>query len=136
MATLRFDCGRDTEGLVQFILDDLEQGKLDDTERREAENIDVIRESEPTTGVSGEPITIAATITLATILVPRVARIVERWMVHQQHLKEMKIVADGFSRTEAEGKALASIVATHAKVDISYALERALAAGSKSGSSK
>jgi hypothetical protein len=129
-------CGHDTEELVQFILNDLEKEKLDDTERKEAENIEVLRESAPTTGLSSEPTTIAATITLATILVPRVARIIERWMVHQQQLKEMQIVADGFSRSDAEGNALAHIAETHAKVAISYPLERSSTTGTKSGTSK
>ena len=133
MATLHFACGKNTEDLVQFILDDLEHEKLNDIERKGVDDLNVTRESEPTTGLSGEPITIAATITLATILIPRIARIVERWMVHQQQLKELQIVADGFSRSSAEGKALAHVAETHSKVAISYALEQSSKTNAKSG---
>jgi hypothetical protein len=131
MATLQVACDADTEELVQFILDCLEKDELDDLERKEVDDIEVVRKSEPTTGLSGEPLTIAATITLATILVPRVARIIERWMEHRQQLKELDIVAKGFARSDKEGIELARVAAAHAKVSISYALERSPKTGTK-----
>ena len=103
-------------------------------EQQEVANIKFIRKSAPTTGLAGEPITaIAATITLATILVPRVARIIERWMEHRQQLSELRIVADGFGLSDVAGKALAHVAETHAKVAIAYSLERSPKTDSKSG---
>ncbi len=133
MATLLVACDKDTEALLQSILDDLDQGTLAALEQSEVDNIEVVREFAPTSGLTHEPITVAATITLAAILVPRVARIIERWMEHQRQLRELNIVADGFDRSDTAGKALAHVAEIHAKVAIAYRLEQSPKVGGRSG---
>jgi hypothetical protein len=122
MATLHVNAGSETESLLQAILDGLEEGE-DGLEGDNAE-VEITRESKPTTGVAGDPITIAATITLATILVPRVARIIERWMENQRQAEELRVVAAGFASSDEAGKELAKVAVAHSKVSIEYKLEQ------------
>ena len=59
MATLKPLCDEDTEELVRFVLDELEKADLDELERNEAQDIEIVRKSAPTTGLSSEQIVIS-----------------------------------------------------------------------------
>lgn len=122
MAILSIDCAEDTELLIHVLLDQLDAENLLADERQELDKVEIIRKTDPAVGLSSEPVTIAATITLATLLVPRVARIIERWLEQRHQEKVLKIVAA--VEGDVAKKSLAHLAEAHAKVSMSYALEK------------
>lgn len=114
MPTLHIDAGERTEELLQYVTAALDDATLDEVEVR--------RESVRPGNLATEPLTIAATLALGTTAVVAVARIVERWLENQRQLEHLRIVAQGFERSDAAGAALADLGKAHAVVSIRYGM--------------
>jgi len=114
MAMLRFEAGDNTEELLQYVLDGLDQDLID--------QMSVDRDLEEMSGLASEPITTAVTITVATTSILAITRLIERWLEHKRQLDTLRIVADGFRQSDEVGKSLASLAAKHSAVSISYGL--------------
>lgn len=114
MPTLKIEAGEQTEGLVQFVTQELDDATLD--------QIDVQREIAQAPGLASEPITTAVTIVLGTAVIASVLRLVERWLENQRQLATLTIVADVLLKSEEAGKQLASLAEKHTNVSVSYGL--------------
>ena len=114
MATLYIDAGTATGDLTRFIAGELSDAQLDE--------IEIDRQGLRSDKLATEPITIAATITLATTSVVMITRLIERWMEKNRQLEQMILVANGFDKSDAAGKALADLSKANAKVSVSYSL--------------
>jgi hypothetical protein len=114
MPTLYLDAGSHTEDLLTFLTNELDDDLLD--------SIEIEREGLKSDRLATEPITIAATLTLATTTVIVVGRIIERWMEGQRQLQQLRVVANGFKQSDEAGKALAALGKENAKVAVSYGM--------------
>jgi hypothetical protein len=114
MPTLLLEAGDDTESLVRYITNELEDNELD--------QVDVKREVAQSENLATEPLTITATLLLSAPLVIAVGRIIERWLENRNQLDHLRIVAEGFEQSDKVGKSLAEISKAHAKVSVEYRL--------------
>jgi hypothetical protein len=114
MPSIRIDAGVHTEALLQFITSELDDATLDE--------IEIQRDGVKSDKLVTEPLTVAATLTLATTGVIVVARIIERWMENQKQNAQLRIVAEGFKQSDEAGKALAEVSKYYSKVSIAYGM--------------
>jgi hypothetical protein len=114
--TIRIEAGRETEELIQFMLDKLgEEGK----------DIDVEREQASASGVASEPITTACVVSglgLAGILA--LARVIEKWLENGRQRDALELVLDGFSESGDAGNAMAELAAKHKEIAIRYGIPK------------
>ena len=114
MPTLVLDAGRHTEDLLAFLTNELDNDTLD--------QIEIERQGLKSDKLATEPVTIAATLTLATTAVVVVGRIIERWLENQRQLDQLRVVATGFNQSDEAGKALAALGKENAKVAVTYGM--------------
>lgn len=112
MPTITLDAGHDTEALLHEITTNIDDQTLD--------QIDVSRIPAESLALATEPLTLAATLTMSTALIPVVARLIERWLENRNQLEHLKIIAEGFRQSDSAGMALADVSKAHAKVSIEY----------------
>ncbi len=117
MATLVVNAGKDTESLLQMITNELDDASLD--------TIDVRRDVEKSQNLATEPLTLAATLVFSAPLMVAIGRIMERWLENKNQLQHLHIIAEGFSQSDAAGKALAEVSKAHARVSVEYKLPTA-----------
>ena len=117
MPTLVLDAGRQTEDLLAFLTSELDNDTLD--------QIEIERQGLKSDKLATEPVTIAATLTLATTAVVVVGRIIERWLENQRQLDQLRVVATGFNQSDEAGKALAALGKENAKVAVTYGMPSA-----------
>lgn len=117
MATLYLEAGSRTEDLLTFITTELDDDVLD--------QVEIDRQGLKSDRLATEPVTIAATLTLATTTVVIVGRIIERWLENDRQLEQLRLVATGFERSDEAGRALAALGKENAKVAVTYALPSA-----------
>lgn len=117
MPTLVLDAGHQTEDLLAFLTNELDNDTLD--------QIEIERQGLKSDKLATEPVTIAATLTLATTAVVVVGRIIERWLENQRQLEQLRVVATGFDRSDEAGKALAALGKENAKVAVTYGMPSA-----------
>ena len=116
MPSIRIDAGAQTEALLQFITNELDDATLD--------QIEIQRDVVKSANLATEPLTAAATLALATTAVFAVARIIERWMENQKQNTQLRIVAEGFKQSDEAGKALTDVSKTYSKVSIAYGMPK------------
>lgn len=117
MPTLVLDAGRHTEDLLAFLTNELDDDTLD--------QIEIERQGLKADKLATEPVTIAATLTLATTAVVVVGRIIERWLENQRQLDQLRVVATGFNQSDEAGRALAALGKENAKVAVTYGMPNA-----------
>lgn len=113
---IEISAGADTEDQLADILAGLDRETL--------AGLSVERELAPTTGLTGEPITISAVIGGAAIVISALLRVIERRLEHEHQLRTLKIVAEGFDRDPKLGEQLAGIAKKYADVSISYGIAK------------
>lgn len=116
MPSIHIDAGAETEAMLQFITDELDDATLDE--------IEIQRDVVKSDNLATEPLTAAATLTLATTAIIAVARIIERWMENKRQETQINIVAEGFKQSDQAGKALAEVSKTYSKVSIAYGMPK------------
>jgi hypothetical protein len=116
MAQLILSADTDTENLVGFITGELDNTVLD--------SLEVSRDLERAPDLAREPVTVAVTLTLSTVQVVVIARLIERWLAQRHELKVLKIVAEGFQQSSEAGKAMAEVAKKYSAVAVSYGLPR------------
>jgi hypothetical protein len=116
MPTLRLEAGDLTEELLRFVTAELDDATLD--------QIEVERTRRASEGLASEPLTAAATLTLATTAVVAVTRLIERWLEKQRQLETLTIVAEGFTESDEAGRELAKLAASHANVSVKHELSK------------
>ncbi len=114
MPNIRIDAGVQTETLLQFITNELDDATLD--------KIEIQREIVKSDNLATEPLTATATLALATTSLILVTRIIERWMENQKQNTQLMIVAEGFKQSDEAGKELAKLSKNYSKVSISYGM--------------
>ncbi|MEK8031438.1 hypothetical protein AACH06_11470 [Ideonella sp. DXS29W] len=114
MATLMLDAGRYTEDLLAFLTNELDNEILD--------QIEIERRNLKSEKLATEPVTVAATLTLATTAVVVVGRIIERWLENRRQLDQLRVVANGFNQSDEAGRALAALGKENAKVAVTYGM--------------
>jgi hypothetical protein len=115
MPKLLIEAGSVTGELVDFITNELDDEEID--------SIVVDRKLAEPSDLANEPITLAVTLTtvgVTTIVV--IARLIERWMETRRQTTMMKIVAEGFEKSDSAGKALAKIAERHSAISVAYRL--------------
>jgi hypothetical protein len=117
MPTLYLDAGSRTEDLLAFLTSELDDETLD--------AIEIERQGLKSDRLATEPVTIAATLTLATTAVVVVGRIIERWLENQRQLDQLRVVANGFDQSDVAGKTLAALGKANARVAVSYGMPSA-----------
>ena len=118
MATLTLEAGENTEELLQFIMNEVDDATLDE--------IEVQREVAKPENLATEPLTTAVTLALSATLVIHIGRIIERWLENRNQLDHLRIVADGFKTSDEAGKSLAQVSKAHASVSIAYGLPKVI----------
>ena len=116
MPSIHIDAGDQTEALLQYITNELDDKTLD--------QIEIEREVVKSDNLATEPLTTAATLALATTAVIAVARIIERWMENHRQMTQLRIVAEGFKQSDEAGKALAEVSKTYTRVSIAYGMPK------------
>lgn len=116
MSTIELSADDHTEELVQYILNSIDESTL--------ESMEVDRQIQRPQGLASEPVTIAVTLTLATVGVSAVVRLIERWMEHRRQMCALRIVASGFEVSEEAGKQLAKLAEAHAGVSVSFGIAK------------
>jgi hypothetical protein len=116
MPTILIDAGDETEALLQFIAKELDDKTLDE--------IEVVRDVAKSENLATEPLTVTATLALATGSLIPVARIIERWMENRKQATQLRIVLEGFQQSDDAGKALADVAKTYSKVSIEYGMPK------------
>jgi hypothetical protein len=112
MVKLHLDAGDQTEELLSFLTNELDDATLD--------TIEVERRAVKSEKLATEPFTAAATLTLATTTVVVIGRLIERWLENRRQIEHLHVVAEGFSQSDEAGKALSALSKESFKVSISY----------------
>lgn len=110
--TIKIEAGEQTEDLLQFVLSQIDDQMLD--------TIEIDREVAPQSGLASEPITTTILLTLASTAVIAISRLIERWMEERRQLREISVVAEGFSQSSEEGRALTELARSHSQVMVSF----------------
>jgi hypothetical protein len=116
MAEILIDFGKDTEILIQYVLDGFEKAGEDE--------IEIKRSLEKSVGLAGEPITISAIIAFGTLAIPLMTKLLRQYLETQRQMATLRIVADGFEKDPEAGAALERIAHSHANVAISFQSSR------------
>src|SRR5579863_2707723 len=95
---LRLEFGKDTEKLIQDVLKNLTVEQLD--------AIDLRREYDKSTDFAGEPLTIAAVVTISIGVTVAVTRLIERWMEKHRQIEQFRIIAEVYKDSTEAGAAL------------------------------
>lgn len=114
METLEISANEQTEEIVQFLLSQLSEDEID--------ALQIERLVKRPERLASEPITTAVLITLGTVGASAVLRLLERWLENKRQLAHLRLVADGFSRSDEAGKQLAALAAKHSTVMASYGI--------------
>jgi hypothetical protein len=114
MTKLELKAGDQTEELLRFITNELDDEVLD--------TIEIEREGLRSDKLATEPLTVAATLTLATTTVVIIGRLIERWLENKKQIDQLDIVAEGFKQSDEAGKALSVLAKMNAKVSIAYGI--------------
>ncbi|WP_369253874.1 hypothetical protein [Streptomyces sp. R35] len=112
---ITLSAGAETEDLAAFILDALDDDRLDE--------IDVERSFGPAAGVAFEPVTISLVLAtgLATTVV-MIGRSVERWLETRRQEQQLKYLLDGFDRHPDLAAMVRDVIMKHADVAAEYQL--------------
>jgi hypothetical protein len=114
MPAVTLNAGKSTEDLLQFIMDELDDQALD--------AIEVKREVAKADSLATEPLTMAVTLLTSAPLIIAVGRIIERWMENRKEAEQLRIIAEGFEKSDKAGKALSEVSKAYAKVSVEYRL--------------
>ncbi|HEX8246039.1 MAG TPA: hypothetical protein VF541_21165 [Longimicrobium sp.] len=114
MPEVRIEAGKQTEELIQFILDELGET---------ADEVDIERQHAAAHGLASEPITTSFVIGgLGFAGIVALGRIIEKWMENRREQEAMKFTLIGFSKSESAGNALAEIAKKHADIAVEQGL--------------
>lgn len=114
MASISISAGENTEDIIQYITQELSDEELD--------CIDVERDFEKVTGLASEPLTTTAIVTLGSLSIISISRLIERWMENKRQTETLRIVAEGFNQSSEAGIALEKIAKKHSNVSLTYKL--------------
>lgn len=113
MQTIRIEAGDQTEYLVQFVTNNLDDETLD--------GIELSREVDKPFGLVSEPITTAVILTLGPPAIIAVGRLLERLLEARRQLQTLTIIAQATTDDETR-RLLTDLAKAHAQVAVSYSL--------------
>jgi hypothetical protein len=115
-SSINLDYGVETESLLKFVLDELDDTSID--------AIEVDRKIDQPRGLASEPITLAVTITASSVLIVHVTRLIERWLETRRQEQAGILLIEAFKISNEAGQALKELGIKHTDVSIAYPLSQ------------
>jgi len=112
MSTLKLSYDDQTEELLKFILDQLDETALD--------SIEVDREFSEPEGLASEPITVGVILTLSPVIIVTVGRLVERWMENKRQEKQIEELRKAFAESNKTGRAIQELMISQNTVSATF----------------
>jgi hypothetical protein len=110
---LELSAGADTERLLSFITNELEESDLD--------SMEVDRTFEAVEGLATEPVTVAAIITASGAIVATIATLVAKWPESRRQKETIQLLIKGYKESPAAGDAILKLATSHAGVRVTSA---------------
>ena len=111
---ISLSAGDETESLVRFITNELDDESLD--------HMEVMRDLERRRDLASEPVTVAALLGLGGVTAVAVGRIIERWQENRRQREAAKTIIEAFKVSKDAGIALTELESRHADVAVAYQL--------------
>lgn len=108
MSSIKLRFGDATEDLLGFLTRSLSDDEVDE--------IEVERVMAKSVGLASEPTTVAAVVTLSSVVAISLCRLIERYFEERRQLRQMELVLEAYGVSVEAGREIAELAKRHANI--------------------